>query len=110
MSFSWTYLTRRFVLMNYRDYAAVGLITSYGVGTVWQQQAEKTDNDWVMQHVYTDDETDIAFRDVGNKTDGAVKRKLALQYRDKIHKMRADKERELQLDAFNYLNGKALDL
>ena len=42
--------------MNYRDYAAVGLITSYGVGTVWQQQAEKTDNDWVMQHVYTDDE------------------------------------------------------
>ena len=63
-----------------------------------------------MQHVYTDDETDIAYREVTNKTDAAVKRQRALAYRDKIHAMRAEKERELQLDAFNYLNGKALDL
>ena len=94
MSFSWTYLTRRFVLMNYRDYAAVGLISSYGVGTIATHFAEKMDNDWALQHVYTDDETDISYREVTNKTDGAVKRKLGMAYREKILQMRADKERE----------------
>ena len=63
-----------------------------------------------MQHIYTDDETDIAYREVTNKTDGAVRRKLGLAYREKILKMRADKERAMQLDAFNYLNGKNLDV
>ena len=110
MSFSWTYLTRRFVLMNYRDYAAVGLISSYGLATVGTYVSQNEDNEWTMQCLYTDDETDIAYREATNKTDGAVKRERALAYRDKIRAMRAEKERELQLDAFNYLNGKALDL
>ena len=95
MSFSWTYLTRRYVFMNYRDYAAVGLIGSYGVGSMITYFAENDDNEWTMQHVYTDDETDISYREVTNKTDGAVKRKLGLAYRDKIHALRAEKEREL---------------
>ena len=81
--------------MNYRDYAAVGLIGSYVVGSGIQAMAESDDNAWVMQHVYTDDETDIAYREVTNKTDGAVKRKLAHAYREKIFAMRAEKEREL---------------
>ena len=37
---SWTYLTRRFIGMNYRDYIAMGIITTYCYGTVLQKQAE----------------------------------------------------------------------
>ena len=81
--------------MNYRDYAAVGLIGSYVVGSGITAMAESDDNNWAMQHVYTDDETDIAYREVTNKTDGAVKRKLGLAYREKILALRAEKEREL---------------
>jgi len=79
--------------MNYRDYLAVGIISSYAAGKTFQAIAEKHDNEWTMQHVYTDDESDIAFKEVTNKTDGAVKRKLSLAYCDKIKMMRAERER-----------------
>jgi len=32
MGLSWTYLTRRFLLQNYRDYIAMGIIGSYIMG------------------------------------------------------------------------------
>ena len=60
--------------------------------------------------VYTDDESDISFKEETNKTDAAVKRKLAFAYTEKIKQMRAERERAAQLDAFNYLNGKDLKL
>ena len=63
-----------------------------------------------MQHIYTDDESDITYRNQTNKTDGAVKRKIIMNYATKIRLMRAEKERAAQLDAFNYLNGKNLQL
>ena len=47
-----------------------------------------------MQHIYTDDESDISYRERTNKTDGAVKRKIVTEYAEKIKKMRAEKERE----------------
>jgi hypothetical protein len=47
---------------------------------------------------------------VTNRTDGAVKREHAMKYAEKIKKLRADKEREAALDAFNYLNGKNLTI
>ncbi len=72
--------------------------------------AAQDDNEFVCQHIYTDDESDISFRETTNKTDGAVKRKLTMAYVQKIQKLRADKEREAQLDAFNFLNGKNLQL
>lgn len=93
MSFSWTYLTRRFLLQNYRDYMAMTMIGSYGVGTWITYESKKRDNEHCMQHIYTDDESDFTYRNVTNKTDGAVKRKIALAYTDKIKQMRADKER-----------------
>jgi hypothetical protein len=46
-----------------------------------------------MQHIFTDDESDFNFRDVTNKTDGAVRRKLIFAYSEKIRQMRSDKER-----------------
>ena len=46
-----------------------------------------------MQHIYTDDESDIAYREITNKTDGAVRRKHAFAYVEKIKTMRAERER-----------------
>ena len=46
--------------------------------------AAQDDNEFVCQHIYTDDESDISFRETTNKTDGAVKRKLTMAYVEKI--------------------------
>ena len=110
MSFSWTYLTRRFWMQNYRDYAAVGLITSWGVGKILQSTQREADNSWVNQRVYINDESDISYRNTTNKTDGAIKREHAMRYAEKIKKLRAEREREMALDAYNYLNKKELQL
>lgn len=110
MSFSWTYLTRRFWMQNYRDYAAVGIITTYVAGSIFSRVAKSNDNNWVFQHVYIHDESDISYREVTNRTDGAVKREHAIAYAEKIKKMRADRERIAALDAYNYLNHKKLEL
>jgi hypothetical protein len=107
---SWTYLTRRFIGMNYRDYIAMGIITTYCYGTVLQKQAENRDLQYTMQRVYTHDESDIRYRETTNRTDAAVKREHALAYSERVKKVRAEKEREAQLDAFNYLFGKNLKL
>ena len=93
MGFSWTYLTRRFLFQNYRDYVAMTMIGSYAFGSWLNYLSAKSDADYVMQNIYTDDESDIYYREAGNKTDGAVKRNLSLAYAAKIHKMRAEKER-----------------
>lgn len=93
MSFSWTYLTRRLVFYNYRDYVAVSIIGGYTANAFYSKVAKSHDTEWLMQNVYTDDESDIAFKEVTNKTDGAMKRKYALAYRDKIRNMRAERER-----------------
>ncbi len=39
-----------------------------------------------------------------------MKREHAMRYAEKIKKLRAEKEREAALDAFNYLNGKNLQI
>ena len=108
MSFSWLNLTRRPWFQNYRDWTAVTLIGSYAVGTGITWWTQKKDNEFVCTHIFTDDESDIYFRDVRNKTDSAVRVKLIKAYNEKIKMMRAEKERAAQLDAFNYLNGKDL--
>lgn len=110
MSFSWTYLTRRFLLMNYRDMLAMSIVGTYAIGSYFQHVAKEDDNRWILQRVYTHDESDISYREVTNRTDGAVKREHAMRYAEKIKKMRAEREREAALDAFNYLNGKNLQL
>ena len=110
MSFSWTYLTRRFVGMNYRDYAAMMMVSTYVVGQTFRATTKSDDNLWTRQQVYTHDETDIRYRETTNRTDGAVKREHAMKYAAKIKAMRAERERAAQLDAFNYLHGKNLSV
>ena len=93
MGFSWNYLTRRFLLQNHRDWIAMGMISSMVLSKwlVWLSQSR--DAEFVMQHIYTHDESDISFREKTNMTDGAVKRTKILAYAEKIRQMRADKER-----------------
>lgn len=84
MSFSWTYLTRRFLLLNYRDMLAVTIVGTYVAGHHLRSVAEANDNNWLRQHIYNHDESDIQYREQTNRTDGAVKREHAIKYAAKI--------------------------
>ena len=107
---SWNYFTRRFLLQNYRDYLATIMVTTYVLGVTVRHWQSTDDNLWARQRVYTHDESDIRYKETTNRTDVAVKREHALKYAEKIKKLRAEKEREAALDAFNYLNKKNLSL
>ena len=96
--------------MNYRDMLAVTLIGSYGVAKLAEPWARGKDNEQVFQHIYTDDESDVDFRNTNNKTDAAVRVKKVKEFRARIEAIRAEKERAAQLDAYNYLNSKSLQL
>jgi len=89
---------------------AVSIVGSYIVGSHFKKIAANEDDKWIQQRVYTHDESDIQYREVTNRTDGAVKREHAMRYAEKIKKLRAEREREAALDAFNYLNGKNLQI
>jgi hypothetical protein len=110
MSLSWTYLTRRFAGMNYRDFVAVSMIGSFMTSQYLSYHAKQDDNTFIMQRVYTTDQSSMAFRDSINQTDAAVKRDHAMRYATQVKQLRAEKEREMALDAFNYLNKKELSL
>lgn len=74
MSFSNTYLTKRFLLQNHRDWIAMTMIGGWGFSKYCAWVSEHDDEEFVMQHVYTNDESDVSYREKTNKTDGAVKR------------------------------------
>lgn len=105
MSFSYQYLTRRVIVQNYRDIAAVGIIGIYSAKQAFLAMGRRRDQN-VTQHLYINDETDTMFKETTNKTDGAVKREKALAYCDKIKLLRAQREQASALDAYNYLHGK----
>ena len=106
MSLSWTYLTKSFVGMRYRDSIAAAMVTMFLYSKMIQHYSQEADREAIMTRLYTDDESDIEFREKYNKTDAAVRRKKIIQFAQKIKEERAKKERELMLDAFNYLNKK----
>eukprot|EP00352_Strombidinopsis_acuminata_P008864 CAMPEP_0176374486 /NCGR_PEP_ID=MMETSP0126-20121128/26790_1 /TAXON_ID=141414 ORGANISM="Strombidinopsis acuminatum, Strain SPMC142" /NCGR_SAMPLE_ID=MMETSP0126 /ASSEMBLY_ACC=CAM_ASM_000229 /LENGTH=108 /DNA_ID=CAMNT_0017735079 /DNA_START=12 /DNA_END=338 /DNA_ORIENTATION=+ len=108
MSFSHNYLTRRFLLQNYRDYVAVTMIGTWALGYTLRSYDDRTNSNYMAMRMINDDESDITYREATNKTDAAVRRRHALNYSEKIKKLRAEKEREAALDAFNYLYKKDL--
>ena len=69
------------------------------------QKYASTQNDFIRGslHAVTDD-SDFEFRNRENMTDRYVNRVITLKYKDKILAERAKREREMQLDAFNYLH------
>ena len=93
MSFSWLNLTRRPWFQNYRDWTAMTMIASYGIAGGIEWWSNKKNAEFVTTHIYTDDESDMYFRDIRNKTDSAVRVKLIKAYAEKIKSMRAEKER-----------------
>ena len=80
--------------MNYRDMIAVTLIGSYVVAKIAEPHARSKDTEQVFQHMYTDDESDVEFRNSGNKTDSDVRAKKFKEFREKIESIRAEKERD----------------
>ena len=48
MSFSWTYLTRRFVLQNYRDAIAATIIFSFFTSKFLTYNSRKAENDYTL--------------------------------------------------------------
>jgi hypothetical protein len=106
MSLSWTYITRRFILQNYRDAIAVGIIGSFFSAKFLNYVSQSGDNEFMRCRLYTNDETDIEYREAHNKTDAAVRREKVMRFAKEIKAARAEKEREQQLDAYNFLNGK----
>ena len=84
---------------------AVGLISMYGLSKFIGKVHEQEDQ-LILQRVYTNDESDIRYKEPTNKTDGAVNREKAMAYAVKIKALRAEHERAAQLDAYNYLNDK----
>ena len=107
MSFSWTYITRRFILQNYRDVLSVGIITSFFASKFLTYNSKTADNQWTLTRVYTDDETDVKYKERDNKTDAAVKRQKLVRFAREMKEARVNREREMQLDAYNFLNGKS---
>ena len=106
MSLSWTFLTKSFLPMRYRDYFAVICIGKFTFNKYISYMSDSSDDSFVMTRVYTHDESDIAFREPNNMTDGAVRRDKIISFAKKIKEERAKKEREAMLDAYNYLNNK----
>jgi hypothetical protein len=84
----------------------VGIISSYFASKFLTYNSKNADNQWTLTRIYTDDETDIKFRERENKSEAAVKREKIIRFAKEIKDARAQREREMQLDAYNYLNGK----
>jgi hypothetical protein len=80
MSLSQIYLTRRQFLMNYRDAIAVGIITSFFASKFLTYNSKKVENEYTISRVYTDDETDVHYRDTNNKSEAAVKREKIVKF------------------------------
>jgi len=106
MSLSWTFLTKSFLPLRYRDYFAVMCIGKFGYNKYLNYIADQGDEEFIMTRVYTHDESDIAFREASNMTDAAVRRDKTIAFAKRIKEERAKKEREAMLDAYNYLNNK----
>ena len=89
MSVSWTYITRRFILMNYRDAIAVGIIASFFTSKFLNYVSQSNDNEYTRSRVFTEDETDVEFREAHNKTDSAVRRERIVRFVKEVKAARA---------------------
>ena len=110
MSLSWNFLTKPFIGLRYRELIAGSVIGMYGARTIIDYATESEDADNVMTRVYCHDESNIKWREVNNETDTAVRRQKLIQFSNFIKAERAKQERKQQLEAYNYLFGKNLEL
>ena len=94
MSLSWTFLTKSFLPLRYRDTIAGLVIVNFAANKWNTINAEKHDNH-VMTRIYTHDESDISFKDKSNMHDTAVRRNKTIEFAHRVKMERAKQEREL---------------
>ena len=95
MSLSWTFLTKSFLPLKYRDTFAVMLIGKFGYNKYVNYINEGDTHDAIMSRVYTHDESDIEFRETYNMVDSAVRRDKTITFANRVKAQRAMREREL---------------
>ena len=88
MSLSWTFLTKSFMPLRYRDTLAALIIVNFTANKWNSYHSEQVDNH-VMTRIYTHDESDIGFKDVGNMHDGSVRRQKAIDFANRVKLERA---------------------
>ena len=84
MSLSWTYLTKSFLPLRYRDVVASLAIGMWAGNKYLAYNSEKSDNDFIMTRMYTHDESDIEFAEPHNMTDAAVRRDKTIEFARKM--------------------------
>ena len=84
MSLSWTFLTKSFMPLRYRDMIAVIIIGKYSFTKYTNYFAEESDSNFIMGRMYTHDESDIGFQETHNMTDGHVRRTKMLAFANQI--------------------------
>ena len=88
MSLSWTFLTKSFMPLRYRDTLAGLIIVNFCANKWNNYNAEQSDNH-IMTRVYTHDESDITFKEVGNMNDSAVRRTKTIEFANRVKLERA---------------------
>ena len=109
MSLSWTFLTKPFIGLRYREVIAGATIGMYFFQTYIDYNASGDDDEAVMTRIWCHDESNVKWRERNNETDDAVRRVKMIQFSEAIKIERAKKERAAMLEAYNYLNGKNLE-
>ena len=89
MSLSWTFLTKSFLPLRYRDTICGIVIGKFIFSKYAGYHAEQTDNAAIMTRIYTHDESDIEFREAHNMTDQAVRREKCISFANMVRDARA---------------------
>ena len=72
MSLSWTFLTKSFLPLRYRDTVAGLIIAKFAISKYIGWRADSYDNHY-FSRIYTHDESSIEFKDPSNMHDSAVR-------------------------------------
>ena len=92
--------------MNNRDRIMMILIGLF-LTKKWSDRCHRQASEQqIFKWAPIEDESDVLFREVNNKTDDVVIKRIAAAYKQRILQNRAALEREQMLDAYNYLNNK----
>ena len=89
MSLSWTFLTKSFLPLRYRDTIAGIVIAKFAFNKYANYHDENADRMAIMTRVYTHDESDIEFREAHNMLDTAVRREKCISFANMVRDARA---------------------
>ena len=88
MSLSWTFLTKSFLPLRYRDTLAGIIIVNFCANKFISYHSEQSDNH-VLTRIYSHDESDIGFKEYTNMHDSAVRRTKSIEFAQRVRSERA---------------------